>query len=90
MVAVVTRIASTSLWQEPSAVAVAATAQRVYPSLHADGHWFLSGTPADQDATMATKAGRLFLDLGVTDGGVIVVLGSREVVALVNLPASTT
>ena len=84
-----TRIAGVSGWRELHASTVAAAATRVYPAQDASGHWYLSTTAAEQDATLALKASRIFLDTDVTDGGILALLGAAQRVAMIVLPAST-
>ena len=58
-----------------------------YPA-EAGGRWYLSQTAADQDAVLAIKDSRLFLDLGVTTGGLLRLYRNR--LDPITLPASTT
>lgn len=58
-----------------------------YPATAA-GRWYFSTTAADQAATLSLKDARLFLDLAVTDGGLLGLADNR--VALITLPPSTT
>lgn len=79
-----TRIASTSLWQEPSAVAVAATAQRVYLIENADGSLSLTLNPAEATHWLVETSGG-FVTVQPYPGSTtrLVLLASEFVVPLV-------
>ena len=65
---------SAQVWKEFRAAKVAAplvSVSRLYPTLDAGGHYRLSTTAGDQDATMSLKSSRLFLDVTVPDGGIL-------------------
>lgn len=81
---------SSMFWEDSQAARARTTPTPLslcYPATAA-GRWYVSTTAADQAATLSLKADRAFLDLAVTNGGILGLALDR--VAMISLPPSTT
>lgn len=76
-------------WKEERPREASIPMSRVYLAQDAGGVWTFSTVAADQDATLALKSGQLFIDTGVTNGGILAQTTGGLLVTI-SVPASTT